>query len=261
VLGGGTQIGAGFVAFGAIFFWAAAWNADVPSLWRFRGELATAPGIVIASHDTHVAQGKGIKHEVFACDYEFHVEGETRRGTSYGNETHVAQAVTVEFRRDDPTISRVQGMRAAPLDAVAVVAGILPLFGALVLVSGIWSGLSAVRLLRDGAATRARLVAKEEKRAGRRRWVVLTYRFEDATGVERTHVENTTWAPTTDEALLVHDPLRPERAMLVDSIPGSPRFSEMGELEPASSFAPVLLVLPAIAVAANVLLSQVSFFR
>jgi hypothetical protein len=264
VLGGPTQVGAIFLLIGAPIFWMGVWNADVPSLWRFRGELATTPGIVLASRDTHVAQGKRGRHEVFACDYEFHVEGETRRGTSYGNETHAAQAVKIEFRRDDPTISRVQGMRAAPLDAFVAFTGILPLFGVLVLAGGIWSGLSAVRLLREGVVTRARPVAKEEKRVNRRRVFKLTFRFLDDSGVERTHIAETVDPkPVTDEheELLVYDPLRPERALLVDAIPGSPRFGEMGDVEPASVLTPALLILPALAVTANVLLSQVGFFR
>jgi hypothetical protein len=267
VLGAPTQFGAAFVAFGGLFFWLFAWNADVSSLWRFRGELATAPGTVLACRDTHVSQGKGRRaRKIYACDYEFHVDRATLRGTSYGHETRVAQEVTIELRRDDPTISRVQGMRAAPFDPFAAIAAIFPLVGVLVMAGGIWSGLSAVNLLRDGVATRARLVAKEVSsvRVNRRRVVKMTFRFQDDSGVEHTHVERTTpLVPITDdhEELLLYDPLRPERAVLVGSIWGSPRFGETGEVEPASSLALGQIVLPAIAVAANVVLSQIPFFR
>lgn len=267
ILSGAAQAGALFVAFGSIFFWMFAWNADLPALWRFRGDVATTQGTVLECRDTGIREGKrGSSRRIWAWDYEFRVDDRVLHATSWGaaKTAKAGQQVTIEYRRDDPTISRVQGLRNAPFNPVAAVAAIFPVVGAFVFLGSVAMGLRSVRLLRDGVSGRATLVKKDRTNMSvnhRRVWK-LTFRFTDDSGTERTFSTRTNMPePVTDEREepILYDPMRPERAVLVDGIAGV-RFDESGEIEPGSVLALAYLILPSVAVAVNVALSQHPFF-
>src|SRR5439155_19469836 len=118
VLFGGpfSQFGWFFLGFGMIFFWLFVCWADLTSWQRFRGPLATAEGVVIASSDTHASEG-GSKHSrgtpIYKNEFKFVVDDREYRGASYavGTQLRPSRSVTVEYVPGKPEVARVRGMR------------------------------------------------------------------------------------------------------------------------------------------------------
>ena len=115
-------------------------------------------------------------------------------------------------------------------------------------------GLRAIRLLRRGFETEARLISKDEGDEtttllyeywiGEERWLDAGNRRE---------LRITTSKPDAleDEGheRMLYDPLEPDCAMLLDEIPGAPRINSNGELECTPGVVTHLLVLPVATIA------------
>ena len=127
VLFGGPLSVAGwaFFGFGSIFVWMFGLNADYTSWYRFSGAVETAAGKITRSEATNFTSGgsRGRRGTpIYANRYAYREpDGVEHAGVSYatGVRLSAGEAVTVEHPAGRPEISRIRGMRRAPLPGCA----------------------------------------------------------------------------------------------------------------------------------------------
>ncbi|MGD8453007.1 MAG: DUF3592 domain-containing protein [Phycisphaerae bacterium] len=260
-----NQFGWFFFCLGLVFVWIFGSFGDIKGFFIFRGDLATAPGRVTHSEPSGFTEGSRRSDggtPIYAVHYTFADEdGRTYEGVSYaaGQELPAGAQVTVEFPAGSPGTSRIRGMRRAPFGAVVALVGMFPLTGVGFLVVGLWGGLRAGRLLRHGRLSAGRLVAKKRTsaRVNGRRVYKLKFAFVAEDGLTYEAVARTNQPETLedeDEKLLLYDPARPQQAVLLDNLPGRPRFDDTGEMAPGNPAPTVgVLILPALAIIGLVL--------
>ncbi len=261
VFGGGFAFfGWFFFAFGMVFVWVFAGNADWSSVVYFHGPMQRTPGQVTGSLETGFSQGGG-KHRrgtpIYAMEYRFNLHGANYEGTSYqhGGGKSAGDAVSVEFPVGRPEVSRIVGTRRAPFSMAAAFVFIFPAIGLATVLPGIWRGMRGLRLLAHGEPVRGRLVRKEPTSVKLNKLPVykLVFQFTDALGQVR---EVTTKTHQTqrleDDAAeqIFYDPQNPDQAVLLDSLPGRRYLGERGEMRPAGFGAALrVMLLPLVALA------------
>lgn len=229
-----------FLGFGMIFFWIFALNCDLPSWWRFRGNLETARGKLTAVEKTSFSEG-GSEHSdgtpVYAYTYRFAYGGQDYEGTSYRLGTHAEMGsdVTVEFPSHNPKCSRIQGYRAKPFAPWAGFVVIFPAVGLAIVLGRTRLGLKRRYLLKYGELTTGRLVAKERTNTEINDQPVyrLTFEFETTMGhtaqmVVKTH--NVRPLEDDERETLLYDPTHPTYGTTLDHLPGRPRIHDDGTI-------------------------------
>jgi hypothetical protein len=261
-----SQIGWGLFAFGSIFGWTFAGNADVSSLVLFRTGVSQAQGVVTAARDTSASEGRVRVREV---SYSFAGPGGSQRsGRSYitGTAPAPGESVTVEFVNAMPSVSRIQGMRQAMFGPAAVIVLIFPLIGLAIVLFSLRSGWKTGRLLSQGRLAAGKLKSKEGTNVTVNGRPVMKVTFEfvatDGQRHEASHSSTDTVA-LEDEASeqLLYLPDEPRSATLVDGLPGTIQASEDGGYRLERGRPVLALLLPAFAVALNALLAYLRFFR
>ena len=243
-------------------------NADVTGLYYFRTPLATAPGMVTATEETNFDENDT---DVYAHTYRFTGgDGVERAGTSYdtGRRLDTGAGVTIEYVAADPGVSRIQGMRRKPFGiegwggmlALGVM-GLFTILGLIFLVTGMWKGVKANRLLGSGRLALGRLKERRPTHTRINERTVYAFDFEFEAEDRRTH-QATAKTHEVDRLsdprgeFLLYDPVAPEQAVLLDNIPGAVRINEQGVLErdPARK-ALASLVLPALVVSVHAVIA------
>jgi hypothetical protein len=261
---GGTQfMGWTFVAIGSLFVLLFTANADWAWLRFAFGETAGTTAYVESVEETAftVSNRSGPRHHrpagakrrpIRAVHYTYATpDGREYRGVSYGSQARWLEdgEAPVRYLVDDPGVSRLSGLRGAP---VVLVLGLLPLgvvaFGMVFLVPALRRGWVASRLLSTGAIAQGRLVEKRKTNVtdnNRRVWR-FTYEFSDDRG--QTHQvsarTNRTRAMQDEPTeTVLYDPDRPERAVVFDALPGRIGVDERGvpTTTPATVFGVMLL--------------------
>ncbi len=223
-----------------------------------------APGTLISVEETHTTINE---KRVFVHHFRFEHEGQQYQGSSYSYDASGPQsgAVSVELVPSSPGVSRIVGQRTTllPLSGGLFVAGILLV--ALVGFAGAFRrSLGHVRLLVHGVEGRALLV--EQRRQMNKGTVVgyeLAYVFEDRRGrTQELHLSTRDPRVLTDEEEepILYHPLAPERAALLDELPGRPRIDERGELIDSAPGALVPRLLLASLAVCGLVLGLVSGF-
>lgn len=231
-----------FFAFGMVFTWVFAGNADWASAFLFRGPRESVTGRVTASEPTSFSEG-GDKHRkgtpVFASRYAFQFGGRDYEGVSYrtGGGPAVGGAVTVEFPAGQPACSRIAGMRRAPLGLGALFVLIFPAVGLGSILPGLWRGRNSIRLLARGVIAQGRLIDKQPTNVSINKQPVfkLTFEFMDASRQSRRAVVKTEQTRRLEDdaaETLFYDPQQPSRCVLLDGLPGRQGFAANGELQP-----------------------------
>jgi hypothetical protein len=167
--------------------------------------------------------------------------------------------VTVEHRASDPSISRIEGMRASAVGVVIAFVFIIPLIGLAFVRSGLRSGLRARRLLAEGLLAQATLKSKEEMVARADKPVHrLVFEFEAHTGGTHEVVVTTnhSWRLEDDETeRVVYDPRHPSDAVLLDELPGEPAIDARGDFVTGGAagmaIALLALALPTLTIAGH----------
>jgi hypothetical protein len=237
-----------FFGFGMIFFWAFAMNSDLTSFARFRGPLETATGVVVHSYATNASENK---RRIYGHEYAFEYNGRDYQGVSYatGRQIPAGLSAQIEFPAGNPEVSRIQGMRRGMFGPAVVFVVIFPFVGLCFLVFGLRSGLRAAHLLGNGQLAFGTLASKvpTNTRVNNQTVYKLTFDFATDDGrraqaVARSHQPHR----LEDEAreCLFYDPARPERAVLFDSLPGSPRITSSGNFDPEWTATALLSLLP-----------------
>src|SRR5690606_3932930 len=96
---------------------------------------------------------------------------------------------------------------------------------------GIRNGLRAIQLLRDGELTTGALMNKTATNVQVNNQPVYKFTFSFTASNRRTYetiakTHNVAFLEDEEAEFLVYNPLRPEQAVLVDSLPGKPRCAD-----------------------------------
>jgi hypothetical protein len=254
LLFGGTenQVGWAVLAFGLTAVWMFTVNSDLTSWYYFEDKPQTTKGKILWSRETHFFEG-GSSHSVggtevsssssrpiYAIGYAFTADGKEYEGTSYQSAGSIGAGtqVTVQYVKGRPNISRIEGMRRAP---VGLLGGALsPLFAlaALIIITrGLRKGLRGIRLLSMGKMTTGRLISKKTIGPFGRHQKDPVYKlvFEFTDEKRRTHrtTTQTQWTERLEDEekeSLLYDPARPGYAVLLDDLPASPRIDDNGNI-------------------------------
>ena len=246
----GVQIGFFIIGFGSIFVWTFIPNTDLPSPSRHM--TATARGYVTSVTSTRASQNR---QRILANVYTFSVGGRQFTGTSYsdGETFKPGDTVTIQYDQSNPMSSQIEGMRRNMFNAGTLVTLIFPAIGLGIVALGIWYGLTLIRGLRDYEIANAKVVNRQYVVMSRGRTVV-TYEFQSTDGAtyQRALRLYDQAQIAQDEALLLYDPNRPDRAERLYTAP-APSVEGPAQLAGRPAAAIGSLIIPALVVAANIL--------
>jgi len=264
------QLGWGLVGFGGLFALIFAGNADCMSWYYFRSgiEVQTVTGTVTGMKKTGFSTGGSGRRRggssrrgkpIYEVRYRYNPTADIpREGASYvtatssTSEPTVPPDVIVEYPANRPDISRIQGMRRRPFHGALGLIALIPGAGLLIALRALRRGMISAELLRRGRPAGAKLLNKRMTGAQINKQTVWALTFEYATDegmkyqtVVKTHHEE----QLLDEAQerLLYDPVHPSRAVLLDSLPGTPGLDESGNIRPVTAGAvAAALILPLI---------------
>jgi Protein of unknown function (DUF3592) len=249
ILFGGVpgQLGWLFLLVGTLLCWVFIPRID----WSFGAYESSASGVVDRVERTSASENDRPIHEVH---YSFEgPDGTQVSGVSYTTDV-AAQAgtgVSVEFDPDDPSRSRIEGMRSKPFPMWVAFVLLFPLLGAAFAAFAMRQGTRRLALLRDGRLARGRLIKKQgtRTRVNNQPVLAMTFVFETDDGqshrvVARTHRPELLEDEAAEKVLYL--PANPYRATLVDHLPGRPDIDERGQLVSGNPLSwPLYLLAPA----------------
>ncbi|MCB0222637.1 MAG: DUF3592 domain-containing protein [Anaerolineae bacterium] len=253
-----NQFGWFWLSITMVFFWIFGAMTSLNGIYFLLGATETAPGIVTEIEQTGASENDT---PVYATHYAFRVERLEMDllGHSYttGQRFSPNQAVTVEYLRDNPDLSRIQGTRLGAFSPwVFCVVGLFPAIGLAFVGFGFLSGLRASRLLRHGKIAQGRLIEKSptNTRINNQTVYKLTFAFTADDGrqyqaVARSHQPGN--LEDEDQEQLLYDPHRPTRAVLLDNLPGAPSIDDSGYIFTDPGRCWRSLLLPTIALFIN----------
>jgi hypothetical protein len=250
--GARSQAGWFLVAIGP-FFWFYVWHSDL-SGWRFLlDQVVHTSGVSTGCEDSGFAV-EGSEGErsppIYQNHYRYNVNGKTLDGVAYQTSKCVrAGTVEVEYLRSEPDISRILDMRRQPLPAWLALLAIIPGTGFAVILGCLIKGRLRLRLLRIGLPAHGKLINKERRGTSDGPWeYVMTFEYQAGDGVLRRTTAKTLHPERLEDhpaETLLYDPGYPEKAILLDDLPGTVTLDEGGH-PTGSSFECVFL--PAITV-------------
>jgi hypothetical protein len=251
-----VQVGFAVLGFSSIFFWTFVANADF-SFITFAGSLGRASGVVTRVETTNASENRT---SIRANHYEYSVGGQNFQGVSYSTGEAVQQGenVLVEYLQRAPGTSRIAGQRRKMFGPLVLLVIIFPALGLAFIIGGVRWGSRRARLMRDGIFTTGVLKRKRATNAtvNNRRVFDLFFEFTARDG-RRCEAKARTSIPERledeREEPLLYNPERPEDAVMLDEAPARPQFDERGELMGRPVAALLAMILPAIIIAANVL--------
>jgi len=256
VLGPLSQIGWFLVGFGLIFVWAFGADRAVATAIRFAGALEVVEGTTTTWRELNLSIND---EKVYETSYTFEVGGRAFTGASYATGFYVPSGtrLPVEYRPSNPSVSRLQEMRASPMGVVIAFVFLIPLIGLALARAGLRTGFRARRLLAEGQLALGALQSQEATGARVNNQPVhrLTFEF-GAEGGGRYQVVTTTHRVdrlTDDPAEpIVYDPRDPSDARTIDDLPGRPTVDDRGDFEGGGvvgAFAALLsLVIPTVSI-------------
>ena len=265
-----AQFGWAFGGFGLVFVWVFTLNADVASLWQFSGSLETVDGYVERVTETNFSEGGG-EHSKGTPVYEIHFrfeypQGVQQQGVCYrtGWNPSPNEKVDVEFPRDKPETSRIVGTRRKPMGVFGLMPVIFPAIGFAMVIAGLVRGRRAHRLLGKGRLAAGTLVAKEatNTRVNNQTVYKLSFEFLDDRGERHTASARTHRSrklEDNDSELLLYDENRPNQAVMMDNLPGSPRIDSQGYLRGQPRRAVLCMLLPVIVVVGHTIAAIMLF--
>lgn len=250
-----------WLLFCTIFVWAFGAQTSLSGLHFLLRPTETASGNVTVIEGTNASENET---PVYANYYTFRVEAlETEfYGLSYttGQTFSLNQNVTVEYIRDAPEISRLEGARTGVFSPwVFCFLGLFVAVGLGFVGFGLKSGLKANQLLTHGQPALGRLVAKAatNTRINKQTVYKLTFEFTAADG-QRYQTEARSHQPAQleddDREELLYDPRQPSRAVLLDNLPGAPEIDETGRVH-LNGYQPsyLIFILPGLVLMTNAL--------
>ena len=237
-----------FFGFGMIFFWAFTLNSDLASFYQFSGSLETATGIVSESRDTNASENE---RRIVAHEYTFQHGGREYQGVSYttGQQLPEGAPVLIEFPAGKPEVSRIRGMRRGMFSPAVIFVVIFPFIGLCFVAFGLRNGLRASHLLAHGKLAFGTLASKTptNTRVNNQTVYKLTFDFTTDDGRRAQAVARSHHPQHLEDDVresIFYDPDDPAKAVLFDSLPGSPRITSAGNFDPDWTAGALLSLLP-----------------
>ncbi len=242
VLFGGTVplLGWAFTWVGLLVGGGLSLGADVGTPWALSQGAFTQESTIVEAWETNFSSGGDEDTEgtpVVAYRFTYDVGGERHVGTSYatGWVADEGDPVTLEIASSDSTKARIAGMRASPFGPWILLVLLAPALAAGMALWGVGRGLRANHLLSHGHVTAGRLVEKGATSTTVNHRPVWAYVFAYRDHMDRERFvslrSSLTWLVEDEiEEPVVFDPSSPERAMMVDALPGHPG------IEPGGTF-------------------------
>ena len=262
VLFGGmvSQMGWLFLGFGLIFVWVFVVHVDFSGLLRSVTRQVETRGQVIDVEETNLSEGgddDAPGTPIYRIAYAFAGPGGRRfEGASYtvGTDLEPGDLVRVEYAASNPESSHILGLRQAPLPPAGLFVVVFPLIGLAMVVYSLMEGIKGIQLLRGGELAQATLISAEptSMSVNNRPVIRLTFDFTDSDGGLHEVISRTTQPELLQDQkteTVLYDPRNPDDAVLLDSLPGSPRLTQEGSLEmEASQSSYLLAIIPAVTV-------------
>lgn len=252
----GSQIAWIVFGFTSIFFWGFVMKADL-SFITFRAPFRFAAARIT---DVKDAGAQESKIRIYANHYEYSVEGQPLKGVSYSrlHGAKVGETVVVEYKEDNPSDSRIEGMRRTVFGPGAIALIVMPTVAAAWLIHSIRKGMQRRRLLEHGRIGTATLIDKRATnvRVNKKPVWELTFEFTSSEGRKRvakvrSHEPDRLQDEKTEPVL--YDPYDPSAAYLLDELPSRPEVNSMGQLEGRPRAAALSLIVPAVVVLGNLI--------
>jgi hypothetical protein len=236
-----------FFGFGLAFFWIFTMNADI-SFLTFRGEVKTVIGEVTRSEETHATENK---KQIYANNYSFTVNGKEFENVSFstGRRLSTGQNVKIEYLKENPSKSRIAGMRQKMFGTFALITTLFPAVGMGLIGIGLRNGIRAIRLLGTGILTRGKLTSKVKMGGSKdgRPFYKLGFSFQAEDG-RNYEIFSQTSSPEKleDDQLepLIYSRFKPSDGLTLDDLPGSPQMDEMEHIRGGSFAGCIGLMIP-----------------
>lgn len=218
-------MGAAFFLFGMLFV--VLFSGDVRPLDEVRlgSATTTATATVTDVLDTNASEND---ETVYEYRFTFRTRNETEiKGTSYSTGQLYAKGerVPVTYLPDKPSVAQLQDTRHTQFPWwTALMVGIFPFIGGVMLLAGTLNGWQQVRLLMFGRLTYARWINVTPTSTTVNDQPVLKYAFEFQAEDGQTYQGNSKSLPKAqlgDEANepVLYLPANPDRSMLLDAVP------------------------------------------
>ena len=240
-------------------------DADVASLWRYRGELERVEARVTAVEDTGKQETTGGEkyHPIRRFTFEFEHAGARHTQSSYSVVLPVDPGVSVsaEFPRGQPQYARIVGMRSDEFGADRLFFLFGPVVGVFLVGWGLACSGRAVSLLRTGSLTAGVIQPEPSRRERKQRptygFVPIAFEVEPGRTVKHTFTTQHPFHYSVGQTVhLLFDPRRPERCRPMEDLPTAVSVDARGQIVPIG-LAPVVrgMAIPALSLAALVVVA------
>lgn len=243
--------------------------SSLTDVTEFGGALSHSEGRVVGVEATSTHEGRRGSDDgtVYRVRFEWTgPDGQPRYGSSYvrGRKAEPGETRPLEYPSDNPDRARLTGMRTGMIPLwVAVMVAVLGLPGVVMVGVSLAAGRRAIRLLAHGTIAQGEVLQRKRTMSHVNGRPVIRHevQFTDAIGRPQR-----VWASThrtermeMPEGLIVlYDPARPGRAVVLGALPGPPRFTPAGQWEtPSPGMAMAGLILPVLVVVATMVVAAV----
>lgn len=156
--------------------------------------------------------------------------------------------MTIEYLPDNPDYSRIQGLDRSAFGFMSLIILIFPLVSFVGIIGEFIKGIKGISLLETGILTTGQLVSKKatNMEVNDRTVYELTFSYEDEYGQIYTVVEKTTQPHVLEdqpEEWLLYSPKKPSRALMLDTLPGAPKFNAQGQILPTPLLGTILILI------------------
>jgi hypothetical protein len=227
--------GWGFFAMGMVFTMAFGVPKTLMTHWQHRQAKAMALGVVTDSEETNMESNEDTIYRVWfrytPRNGEQRIEGASYRvlrGMRRG------RRVRILYDANRPTVARIRGLSPTPFGAGIAFVVLFPVVGFALLLLSLYNGFRAIHLLKEGHLALGTFISMTEtgSEINDEPVMKLTFSFEADDGrtyevTERTHEPDSLLDDEYER--IFYDPLRPQNAVLFDSLPGGPELDKHGE--------------------------------
>ncbi|HVT05191.1 MAG TPA: DUF3592 domain-containing protein [Thermoanaerobaculia bacterium] len=252
-----TQIGFFILLFSTPFMWGFVGNADFSPI-TFHGAIQKTEGHVTKVENTRASEGH---QNIYANHYSFFADGRHFEGVSYslGAPPEVSSKIAIEFDRNNPKKSRIEGMRRGQFGLGVLFVLIFPAVGLLITVFSMRASMRTLAILSRGVMTYGTFKEKRATNVTVNRQRLYQHIFDFTAADGKTYEASATAGRSAEELTdddreaLLYDPAAPEKAVLIDNLSIKPEVDSSGALKGNTGQAIRRLILPAITVGVNVL--------
>jgi hypothetical protein len=277
VLFGGffSQFGWMWLGFSLIFMWVFPINIDYLSWWQFRNKdnIMVTKGILTREEKTKFTEGGDDNSNgtpVYALHYSYEDSLKNQyKGVSYkvGSYYEAKSNVEVEYLKNNPATSRIQGLRRKPMPVGLIFIFLFPLLGLAFIIGGMKQGFKGFLLLSQGKLASGKIKSKIATNTRINNEIVYKMTFEFIAEDGRTYEAITnTHTPELleddEKEKLLYAPLKPTYAVMIDTLPGSPRIDNQGSFLPGNIFqAGLYIALPLLTIVIHAVIAYYKFLK